>query len=253
MPDTETGLAPATPKPVILGTFAALQNGLKTDALAMKVKMYYLGLLVKELSDHFRAEHGETRGGDQTGKSKNDTVSLLPQATLETYLEDNFSVTYRTCVRHRNFWDACTQSDKHAKAVKALNSVWVKHVEALQLEAPKKGKAPAAALALQERCTELAEAVEGLLEEADSLDLHTLFEKPTPAGPVIDADTGEEDDSADRKSKAIEVIDQLCRKLGGMKKTYLYAPKPHRERLQTELEEALAEVKKTLTPKGGKK
>jgi hypothetical protein len=249
MPDSETALAPATPKPVILGTFAALQSGLKTDALAMKVKMYYLGLLVSELSDHFRAEHGETRGRPE----KNDTVSVISGPSLESYLEEHFDVSYRTCIRHRHFWEACTQSDKHAKAVKALNGVWVKHVEALQLEAPKKSKAPAAALALQERCTELAEAVEGLLDEADSLELHTLFEKPTPAGPVIDAETGDADDSADRKSKAIEVIDQLCRKLGGMKKTYLYAPKPHRERLQTELEEALAEVKKTLTPKGGKK
>ena len=33
----------------------------KPMPLAMKVKMFYLGLLVKELSEHFRAEHGETR------------------------------------------------------------------------------------------------------------------------------------------------------------------------------------------------
>lgn len=252
MPDEPTtALAPATPKPVILGTFTALQNGLKTDALAMKVKMFYLGLLVKELSEHFRAEHGETRGGDQ--KSHDVTFDpSAPGATLKDYLEDNFGVTYQTCVRHRNFWQAVTISDKHAKAVKALNTVWVKHVEALQLEAPKKGKAPAAALALQERCTELAEAVEGLLDEADALELHTLFEKPTHAGPVIDAETGEEDEP-DRKSKAIEAIDQICRKLGGMKKTFLYAPKPHRERLLTELEEAADALKATLTPKGGKK
>ena len=248
-------LAPIIPKQALIGTFHGLKGPTEQTVLRLKIIMFFSGLIVKELTEHFRAEHGETRGGDHRSdpaQNQSGKASVLPAVTLESYLEDALGVTARTCRNHRSFWEACTTSDKHAKAVKALNGVWKKHVESLALEAPKKGKSAPAALALQDTCTELANAVEGLLEEADALDLHTLFEKPVKdVTPPAEPET--EEQTADRKAKAIEFIDQLCRKLGGTQKTYLYAPKPHRERLLTELEEAASAIKQTLNPKAPRK
>ncbi len=250
-PEPVITLAPVLPKQSLIGTFTGLQTGLKADALSMKVKFYFLGLIVNELTEAFRLEHGETRGGDQ----KSQAVTFAAEH-LKEKLETALDVSYMTCTRYRNFWQDCTHSDKHAKAVKALNGVWTQHVESLKLEAPKSGKSKggktnkgATALALFEPGKGFAEAVQGLLEEADDLGLHMLFEKPvkdvTPEG-----DT--EPETPQRKNKLIAFwCEDLARRMS--RNEFLRLPKLQRQQLADEWELALTKLKDTLTPKKGAK
>lgn len=251
-------LAPMLPKLALVSTFTNLQDGIKGDALAMKVKMFFAGLLVNELTEHFRHEHGETRGGDQS-KSKAEASSVLNTPTLESYLEDNFNVTARTCRNYRNFWENCTVSTKHEKAVKALNLAWTNHLQTLQLEAPKKagkgkgqGKsAQPLALTLHQPSKSFAEDVQELLLEADDLGLHELFELP-----VKDVTPDDDDDlpePPDNKNKLIKFwITDFGRRL--TRKEYMRLPKAQRETLATDWEQALLELKESLntTKKKGK-
>lgn len=240
-------------KPAIISTFNTLQNGIKGDALAMKVKMFFAGLLVKELSEIFRAEVGETRGGDRksdTSKIKGDTDVTFDDTSLKNYLEEAFGVTYRTCNRYLNFWERTTNSDKHAQAVAALNKVWSHHVESLRLEGPKKGGKPTQTLALQEAGMTLAGDVQELLSEADDLGLHELFELPIKdVTPEPEEETPET--AADKKQKLIKFwCGDLMKRLGNNE--FLRLPKPQLETLTTELEEALAKAKERLKTAKGK-
>lgn len=253
----ETALAPVLPKPMLIASFSALQQGIKGDALAMKVKMFFAGLLVRELSETFRAEHGETRGGDQkseAARTKGDANVTFAAEHLKTHLEEALGVSYRTCCRYRRFWEDVTTSDRHAKAVAALNAVWLQHSEQHLLTAPAKGAkaAKAQALALHEAGSVLAEQVQELLTEADEFGLHELFEQPekdvTPdATPDADDET-----AADRKHKLIRFwCGDLLKRLGNNE--FLRLPTPQLETLTTELEEALAKAKDRLNTKKGKR
>lgn len=247
-PELDASLAPTLPKPLLISTFATLQDGIKGDALAMKVKMFFAGLLVKELTDVFRSTIGETRGGGNA-QGKTDTPSVL----LEDYLEDCFNVTARTCRRYRDFWENCTTSTKHEKAVKALNLVWTNHLQTLQIEAPKKpgkgkGKAKASqalTLSLHSPSKSFAEDVQELLTEADDLGLHELFEVPMKnVGPTGEDET-DTSEPADNKGKLIKFwLGDFARRL--TRKEYMRLPKPQRETLATEMEQALHELKDSL-------
>jgi len=251
--EPETTLAPILPKLELINTFNALQTGIKSDALAMKLKMFYAGLLVNELTEHFRLEYGETRGRPE----KTDTDVGFAPPTLETYLEDGFGVTARTCQRYRRFWESCTTSTKHETAVKALNLAWTDHLHTLQLNAPAKagkgkGKAKAAqplALALHTPSKGFAEAVQELLSEADDLGLHELFELPLKdAGSATSEDDTPE--PPNNKGKLIKFwTEDFARRL--TRKEYMRLPKAQRETLATDLEQALHEIKDSL--QGGKK
>lgn len=249
--EPDTTLAPVLPKLELINTFNALQTGIKSDALAMKLKMFYAGLLVNELTDHFRLEHGETRGGDQSKRKAENDFRVAP-LTLERFLEDALGVTARTCRNYRNFWENCTVSTKHEKAVKALNLAWTNHLQTLQLEAPKKagkgkgqGKASQPlALTLHQPSKSFAEDVQELLLEADDLGLHELFELP-----VKDVTPDDDDDSPEppppNKDKLIKFwITEFGRRL--TRKEYMRLPKASRETLATDWEQALLELKDSL-------
>lgn len=249
--EPDTTLAPVLPKLALINTFNSLQTGIKSDALAMKLKMFYAGLLVNELTDHFRLEHGETRGGDQS-KSKAENDFRVAPLTLESFLEDALGVTARTCRNYRNFWENCTVSTKHEKAVKALNLAWTNHLQTLHLEAPKKagkgkGQGKAAqplALTLHQPSKSFAEDVQELLLEADDLGLHELFEIP-----LKDAGSDEDDtdpEPANNKDKLIKFwAGDFSRRLN--RREYMKLPKAQRETLATDLELALHELKDSLT------
>lgn len=248
--EPDATLAPVLPKLELINTFNALQTGIKADALAMKLKMFYAGLLVNELTEHFRLEHGETRGGDQT-KCKTETDIRFAPATLESFLEDALGVTARTCRNYRNFWENCTTSTKHDKAVKALNLAWTNHLQTLQLSAPVKtgkGKGKAAqplALSLHEPSKSFAADVQELLIEADDLGLHELFE--VPAKDVTPDDSEDPPEPADNKNKLIKFwITDFGRRL--TRKEYLRLPKPQREALAADWEQSLHELKDSLNP-----
>lgn len=246
--EPEQALAPILPKLTLINTFNALQTGIKADALAMKLKMFYAGLLVNELTEHFRLEHGETRGGDQT-KGKTDTDVRFAETTLEGFLENALGVTARTCRRYLGFWENCTTSTKHEKAVKALNLAWTNHLQTLQLEAPKKaGKGKASqplALALHEPSKSFAADVQELLNEADDLGLHELFE--VPIKDVTPDDLEDPPEPPDNKNKLIKFwITDFGRRL--TRKEYLRLPKPQREALAADWEQSLHELKDSLNP-----
>ena len=243
--EPEATLAPILPKITLINTFNALQNGIKSDALAMKLKMFYAGLLVNELTEHFRLEHGETRGRPE----KTDSDVRNSSVTLASFLENALGVTARTCRRYQGFWETCTTSDKHEKAVKALNLAWTNHLQTLQLDAPKKagkGKGKAAqplALALHEPSKSFAEAVQELLTEADDLGLHELFELPLKD--VTPDDDGDPPEPPDNKGKLIKFwAGDLSRRL--TRKEYMRLPKAQRETLATDLEQVVHELKDSL-------
>lgn len=247
--EPETMLAPILPKPLLISTFTTLQDGIKGDVLAMKVKMFFAGMLVKELADNFRATVGETRGRPE----KTDGASVLNSMTLESYLEDCFNVTARTCHRYRRFWEDCTSSDRNEKAVKALNLVWTNHLQTLQLEAPKKpgkgkGKAKASQpleLSLHAPSKSFAEDVQELLTEADELGLHELFEVPLKEVGPAGEDNPEPPEPPDNKGKLIKFwITDFGRRL--TRKEYMRLPKAQRETLATDWEIALHELKDSL-------
>ncbi|MCF7785593.1 MAG: hypothetical protein K9N47_05690 [Prosthecobacter sp.] len=245
--EPETTLAPMLPKLALVSTFTNLQDGIKGDALSMKIKMFFAGLLVNELTEHFRHEHGETRGRPEN----NGAVSVIKRPTLESYLEDNFNVSARTCRRYESFWENCTVSTKHEKAVKALNLAWTNHLQTLQLEAPKKagkGKGQGKAsqpltLTLHQPSKSFAEDVQELLLEADDLGLHELFEIP-----LKDAGSDEDDtdpEPANNKDKLIKFwAGDFSRRLS--RREYMKLPKAQRETLATDLELALHELKDSL-------
>jgi hypothetical protein len=229
--------------------FNAVHTGIKGDALALKIKMYFAGLIVNELMDWHRENIGETRGGDQTG-SKSGTAPLL----LKPWLEEQLGVTSRTYYRYRAFWLSMANTTLHSGAVKALNAWWLEHKPALSLPATK-GKSNAITTAEQARqlinvqaaSTALATDLQGLLEEADELGLHELFETPakdvTPE--VIDKLVeGQKDKQLELALQFWGPQGQIIKRLN--RKDYLHLPKREKEALVTTLEEALEELKDTL-------
>lgn len=241
--------------PALIEAFKALQSSTRLDALSIKVKMFYLGLIVKELSAAFRQEYGETRGRKAASDEIGDTLSPLPAMGLKEHLEEALGVTYRTCNRYLNFWEGVTNSDRHAKAVAALNKVWSTQVEALQLEAaPKKagrGGKPAQPLALQDACMTLVGDLQGILEEADDLGLHELFEKPLKDVTPTDETEEDPETAAERKEKIRKFwLGDFAKRLGNNE--FLKLPKTDLETLVTDWEEALAKAKDRLKTTKGK-
>jgi hypothetical protein len=234
-----------TPELTTLTTaFHAIHNGIKGDALALKIKMYFAGLLVNELTAWHRENIGETRGGDQT-ESKSNTMLLL----LKPWLEEQLGVTYMTCRRYQNFFLSIAETTHHTTAVEALNEWWAQHKPTLALPATGSTKkaATSQALTLQVNCNLIASDMQALLEEADTLGLHELFERPAKDVTPEEV-TKHEDKSKDRQLELAlsywgpqgQVIKAINRK------AYLHLPKPEREALANTLEEALEELKDTL-------
>jgi len=238
----------------IIIDFQAVQCGIKGDALAMKLKMFFAGLLVNELKEIHHELHGETRGGDQkseNSKSKRKDVSIL----IDPFLEQHLGVTARTCRNYHNFWLSIVQTTTHASTLQTLNKWWLEHRPSLRLPtAPQLGKAKdTASLAISTTSSEFASlakavtAANALLEEADTLGLHELFERPAKdVTPEVIKQT---------KSKSDERQLQLALQFWGpqgeairrlARKDYLHLPDPEREALVTTLEETIEELKETL-------
>lgn len=244
----------------IATAFHAVHTGIKGDALAMKLKMFFAGLLVNELKEIHFETFGETRGRPSE-EEKGKAVSTI---SVNGFLESHLHVTARTCRNYHAFWQSVTQSTLHAGAVQALNKWWVEHrpsIAALSGPTEKPGKGKAKADSLTDTTTQsafislrggsiVAKDLEALLEEADTLGLHELFERPTKD---VTPDVVEKLEEK-QKDKQLELALQfwgpqspLQKRL--MKKEYLHLPPQIREALATTLEEALHEIKDTLRAK----
>jgi hypothetical protein len=232
--------------------FTAVHTGIKGDALALKIKMFFAGLLVNELTEWHRDNIGETRGGDHA----------LTASPLQAWLEQQLQITRSTAHRYRSFWRSISESTLHANAVKALNAWWIEHKPTLVLPEPTKAKGKTKAseeitttqqarnLTLQATSTMLADDLQSLLAEADDLDLHTLFEKPikdvTPEQ-IEKLQDQQKDEQLELALKFWGPQSPLQKRLA--KKEYLHLPKPELEALATTLEEALHDLKDTLKSK----
>jgi hypothetical protein len=233
--------------------FQVIHTGIKGDALALKLKMFFGGLLVNELTEWHRENIGETRG--RPGAEEiNPTVGFI---SVQAWLEEQIGVTRSTAHRYRSFWRSISESTVHAGAVKALNAWWLEHKPALALPAPEKGKAKKDALAttataqqmlnMQSCSNLLAEDLQSLLEEADELGLHELFEKPTKdvTPEVIEKlEEGQKDKQLELALQFWGPQGQIIKRLN--RKDYLHLPKREKEALVSTLEEALEELKDTL-------
>jgi hypothetical protein len=206
--------------------------------------MYFAGLLVHELTEWHRENIGETRGGDHT-ESKSNTMLLL----LKPWLEEQLGVTYMTCRRYQNFFLTIAETTHHTSAVKALNTWWEEHKPTLALPATgtTKKAATSQALTLQVNCNLIASDMQALLEEADTLGLHELFERPAKdVTPEVIKQTKSKSDERQLHlalqfwGPQGEAIRRLARK------DYLHLPDPEREALVTTLEETIEELKETL-------
>lgn len=245
--------------------FHIFHGVVKGNVLALKLAQFFGGIEVQTLNDLHAEIYGETRGGDQT-ESKTDSVSVL----LETFLEERLGVTARTARRYKNHFLRCTQ-DKPEQAEK-LRKWWLKWKDeaALQL-APadvtppkKKGKgkgknvetqlvtAAPSALALHEVCNLAAKDVQDLLDHADEWGLHELFEKPikdvSPPSNGNDDDPPE-DDTKQRLAKFW--LKEFSRR--ALNNEFLRLRKQDKEALLATFEEAVAKLRTSLEPKGGKK
>lgn len=246
----------------ITATFQAVHNGIKGDALAMKLKMFFAGLLVNELKEIHFETYGETRGGDQKSedaKSKGKAVSVL----IGPWLEQHLGVTARTCRNYHTFWQSITQSTLHAGAVQALNKWWIEHRPSIAVlsgptEKPGKGKGKAKEDTLAHTPSQsafislhasgiVAKDLEGLLEEADALGLHELFERPakdvTPQQ-IEQLEEGQKDKQLELALQFWGPQSPLQKRLA--KKEYLHLPAQEREALATTLKEALHDLEDTL-------
>ena len=241
----------------ISAAFQAVQNGIKGDALSMKLKMFFAGLLVNELREIHFEMFGETRGRpseEERGKS----ISTI---SVNDWLESHLGVTARTCRNYFNLWLSITQSTLHADAVQRLNNWWTDHRPSLQtltesVEKAGKGKPKAdsksltpthAAFGTLAAAGIIAGDLTALLEEADTLGLHELFERPTKDVTPEEV-TKHQDKSQDRQLELAlsywgpqgQVIKAINRK------AYLHLPKAEREALANTLQEALEEINQTL-------
>lgn len=235
--------------------FKAFHESIKGNVLALKLGKFFGGIEVQTLCDLHSEIYGETRGG-----SKNDRLSLLPQAE---FLEQHLNVTRRTAYRYRAHFLSCTQdrpelADKLRKwwlgwKIETMPQLSESESDAAPKTKSKKGEivtvAPLQPLALQEVCNLAAKDVQQLLDQADDWGLHELFEVPLKdVTPPTEEEIEVIQDGAKEKLAKFWLKD-FARRAGNNE--FLKLRKQDKEALLVTLEEALDKLKDSLKGKKG--
>ena len=205
--------------------FHAWQGFAKQGATALKLAQYFAGLEVHELYALHHELHGETRGGDGTAM------------TLSEFIEHHLTVTDRTARKYRNWFLSVSAPAENAKLVKRLNDWWKDHQTAPLPENATKARdaKPLPAIPAVDQAD-----FQAILAAPDEWGLSELFEAPAKA-----AKEPEENAAQAPKNSIVHYwINQFIPRLS--KRDFLQLPKATRERLATEMETAVTEIRGTL-------